>query len=493
MIANITQGSFLNGLLEYNNKKVEEEEATLFHTNIMNPSNKNIKRIFHKLIENSKRKDKVFHISLNFLKKDYEHLGEKKLKLLTDDYLKELGFPENHPFLSYMHFDKKHPHIHIVTSKILENNKVLNDKFIFRKSYRISRKLEEKYGITNINEHYKINNENFKNVERINKAKQLKLYKNKKIPLNYLFNSFAMDMLRHDKPVSLIEYQDRLLDYNINLEQTNFKNKGLLYRFEDDTSGIKSSNLEKALSLKELEKTFIINKKQQKKTAEYVAKQIDNLFYKYDKLTYQTFIEELSKKNINVTANITNDTLRGFRFSSNGFSLKGQQLPKRNYTMAKIQHKFGETNTTNEVYWAKYKLKFNQEKINNNSFLDYIKSSMKVGLIPQLTSNGIYLRRANDYLLNLPIKDKMFLNQTFILDIKKLSPKQIENFNQLIKEQLLEENKQIKIDHKIDDDKNLLNDTINEFIDILQGEEYTEEHDDTILSKRKKKKKKKRL
>jgi len=493
MIANITQGSFLNGLLEYNNNKVEQEEATLFHTNIMNPSDKNTKRIFHSLIKNSKRKDKIFHVSLNFLQKDFEHLGNDNLKLLADDYLKELGFPENHPFISYMHFDKKHPHIHIVTSKILEENKILNDKFIFRKSYRISRKLEEKYGITNINDHHKINKQNFNNKFRINKSQQIKLYKNKKIPLNHLFNSFVIDMLKYDKPTSLIEYQNKLLDYNITLEQTNFTNKGLIYLFENDTLGIKSSNLKKELGLKQLEKTFKRNKKEQQKTANYIAKQIDYLFYKYDKLTYQTFIKELSNKNINVSANITNETLRGFRFENNGFSLKGQQLPKRNYTMGKMQHKFGEIDTTNEIYWLKYKVKFNEEKINKNNLIDFIKSTIKIGLIPELKSNGIYLRRTNDYLLNFPIKKEMPLNQLFLEDLKKLSPEQIKNLNALIKASLLEENTMLINDNNLENNKNEFLNSINEFIEILEGENYQENHDDTPTSKKKKKKRKRRL
>lgn len=492
MIANITQGAFLNGLLEYNNKKVEQEEATVFHSNIMNPSDINVKRVLHNLMKNSKRKDRVFHISLNFLAKDYESLGPEKLKSLTDDYLKEIGFPENHPFLSYMHFDKKHPHIHIVTSKILEDTKVLNDKFIFRKSYRISRKLEEKYNITPINEHYKINKAYSFNEQRINKSKQIDNYKKKKIPLNTLFNSLALDSLKHEKPLNLIEYQNNLLAYNIQLEQTTFTNKGLLYRFEDDTSGIKSSNLEKQLQLKELEKSFELNKKEQKQTAAYIGKQIDYLFYKYDNLTYQTYIEELSKKGINVTANVTKDVSRGFRYQSNGFSLKGQELPKRAYTMDKIKDKFTEINSTNEVYWTKYRVKFNQNKIKDNNLLDFVKTNLRVGLIPLITNEGIYLRRGNDYLLNLPIKEDLILNNSFNEELRKLTPEQIKYLNQSIRESLLEENEQLKIDNNNKPEENMV-EFLDEFMDILQGEDYQETPDNDNFTKKKKKKKKKRI
>ena len=152
MIANITTGGFLKPLIDYNQKKVRQNVAeTLDVKNIWNKSEKTAQAAFIQLTKESKRKHKFFHVSLNFPKQDSNLLNTKNLKQIAEDYMRNIGFPESHPFIVYKHNDTEHPHLHIVTSKILETGKPLPDGNIRYRSQRITRELENDYGLTKVN------------------------------------------------------------------------------------------------------------------------------------------------------------------------------------------------------------------------------------------------------------------------------------------------------------------------------------------------------
>ena len=120
MIANITKGATLLPIFNYNEKKVKEGEAMLLETvNVMNDDIKLAQSLMLSYANLSKRKDKFFHVSLNFPTEDIAILNENTLKNIAKEYMKEMGFPEEHPFVIYQHNDTLHPHIHIVTTRIV--------------------------------------------------------------------------------------------------------------------------------------------------------------------------------------------------------------------------------------------------------------------------------------------------------------------------------------------------------------------------------------
>lgn len=148
MIANITTGSFTNGMVMYNHNKTKDgKEATLLGVeNIpseeLNDITKSIESR-NKLNENISKPN--IHISLNFHKNDI--INNEEIYQIANDYMKEMGY-ENQPFAIYRHFDKEHPHVHIVSTQINEDGKKINDSYLYRKSQRITRELEKKYNIT---------------------------------------------------------------------------------------------------------------------------------------------------------------------------------------------------------------------------------------------------------------------------------------------------------------------------------------------------------
>jgi hypothetical protein len=58
----------------------------------------------------------------------------------------KLGRPD-FPYLIYRHTDTKHPHIHIVMSRVTFGGGVINDSHNFRRGMKVCQMLEQKYGL----------------------------------------------------------------------------------------------------------------------------------------------------------------------------------------------------------------------------------------------------------------------------------------------------------------------------------------------------------
>lgn len=151
MIAKISTGSFTQGMVKYNHNKTislksgEPEAELLAIKNLLNKKfNTIVQTIEAYNGKNTRVKKPNIHISLNFHKDDI--LSNEKIVAIGEDYMKQMGF-ENQPYAIYRHFDREHPHIHIVSSMISAEGKKINDSHIYLRSQTLTRKLEEKYNI----------------------------------------------------------------------------------------------------------------------------------------------------------------------------------------------------------------------------------------------------------------------------------------------------------------------------------------------------------
>ncbi len=73
-------------------------------------------------------------------------LTDTELQDIAREYLEKLGFG-NQPYLVFKHEDIDRHHLHIVTVSVDENGKRINRDFLYRRSDRIRRELEQKYGL----------------------------------------------------------------------------------------------------------------------------------------------------------------------------------------------------------------------------------------------------------------------------------------------------------------------------------------------------------
>jgi hypothetical protein len=152
MIAKISTGVYTLGMVKYNHDKTiadktGEVEGVLLGTNLINKND--LETIVSTIRDYNNLNTDVLksniHISLNFHKDDI--LDNNTIYKIAQDYLEEMGYKDQ-PYAIYRHFDREHPHVHIVSSQINTERKKINDSHIYYRSQALTRKLEEKYSIT---------------------------------------------------------------------------------------------------------------------------------------------------------------------------------------------------------------------------------------------------------------------------------------------------------------------------------------------------------
>lgn len=153
MVAKISIGKSVVGALLYNKEKVTAQEATVLFTNKManiahGENHLSLEKMMNSfnahLANNHRTENPVIHISLNPDPND--KLSEERLSTIAKEYMKELGF-KNQPFIVFKHKDIDREHIHIVSVRIDENGRKLDDSYQYRRSMEICRKLERKYNL----------------------------------------------------------------------------------------------------------------------------------------------------------------------------------------------------------------------------------------------------------------------------------------------------------------------------------------------------------
>ena len=151
MVAKISVGSSLFGALAYNQNKVDEEQGKVLLSNRMFESengNFSIRRCMEcfdmHLPADLKTEKPIIHISLNPHPDDV--LSDNQLADIAKEYMDKLGYGDQ-PFLVYKHEDIVRHHVHIVSIRVDDTGKKINDKFEHIRSKEITRELEKKYGL----------------------------------------------------------------------------------------------------------------------------------------------------------------------------------------------------------------------------------------------------------------------------------------------------------------------------------------------------------
>ena len=342
MIANITQGSFLNGIILYNEDKIKKGEASYLGTqNSFIQQPEQAQNLVFKMAEQSRRKDKFIHISLNFTQDDKPKLTDPFLKNIAQDYMTSLGFEESHPFMIYKHDDKNHPHIHIVASKIKSDNKVLNDSHLHYRSRSITRELELKNNLSIVSSQKEENAPILKDHSpNFNTLKDKLDYH-----ISYAINQKKITNL---KEIQLYLNQNNLDLYeNIGSVKIDNKNKsyhGLTFNsinndFNQDQSGIKASLLRTKPTINNLKTKFDKNLIHHKNKRKSIKTTLDLLLQNYSKINTDELINKLKLKGIQLNTRYdSKDNLVGLSFVdlTTGYKYTGEQISK-SYTAKQLE------------------------------------------------------------------------------------------------------------------------------------------------------------
>ncbi|KAA6325016.1 hypothetical protein EZS27_025724 [termite gut metagenome] len=146
MIAKIVKGKGFKGVVNYILDKAKQTEL-LAAEGVRLKSRESIIRSFvAQSGMNPKVSKPVCHISLDFSAQDKEKLSNAKMVQIAKEYMTKMGITDTQ-YIIGRHYDKEHPHIHIVFNRIDNNGKTITDKNDRYRSEKICKELTEKHGL----------------------------------------------------------------------------------------------------------------------------------------------------------------------------------------------------------------------------------------------------------------------------------------------------------------------------------------------------------
>lgn len=264
MLAKISRGKSVFGVLQYNKIEVEDNTAEVVYSQKMFDSVdgkfsiRDCMDSFYPYLANNRRTENVvFHASLNPDPKD--KLSDEQLSEIAQRYMQKLGYG-NQPYIVFVHRDIQRTHAHIVSLRIDETGKKLNDSFEVARSMKICKELEQEFHLIPLKKGQRENEVPTKKIDY--KAGDLKHQVSnitKSIMDNYKFQSFG-------------EYRTLLEMFHVTVEEVKgeYNNKsyqGLIYSVTDDKGNkvskpFKSSLFGKPVGYDALQKKFEQSKTQ---------------------------------------------------------------------------------------------------------------------------------------------------------------------------------------------------------------------------------------
>ena len=339
MVAVINTSASLSDALNYNEKKVAQNDATLIHASGFL---KDFARLnFYEKEERFQRnndlksdsKSNTLHASLNF--DPSERLTDAQLAQIADRYMDGLGM-KDHPYLVYRHTDAGHPHVHIVSTLIdADGNRIDTNNIGRNQSTQARLSIEKEFGLipANSKQHREVYQIKPVDVEKIK-------YGNEQETKKAMRNVLLMTHQNY-KFTSLPEYNAILRQWNLYADRGSknsrmYKRHGLMYRVLDENGKkvgvpIKASDFYFRPTLKELEKKFVKHKAGREKDLEKLRDKVDEVLSQRP-ASLTAFTDLLKEKNIEaVVYRGEGDRIYGITFVDNDLrvAVKGSDLGKQ--------------------------------------------------------------------------------------------------------------------------------------------------------------------
>ncbi|HEX3384404.1 MAG TPA: relaxase/mobilization nuclease domain-containing protein, partial [Mucilaginibacter sp.] len=307
MVAKITIGKSIRGILNYNENKVKESQAQCIGAGSYGLEYdelsfyQKLNRLENLQEKNTRVKTNSVHISLNF--DPSEKLSKLQLAEIAGRYLEKIGFG-NQPYLVYEHRDAGHPHVHILTTNVQENGKAISLHNIGRERSEPARKeIEREYGLVHAES-----------------RSQKQLQGLKPFPIEKLqygqtetkraITNIVNTIIRQYNFTSLPELNAVLKQYNVISDRGEensriYKGNGLIYSATDDKGnkvgvGIKASDIYLKPTLKYLEKQFQKNQQSRKLYKELLKERLDKALASQPKFSRSDLEYLLKKEKIKV-------------------------------------------------------------------------------------------------------------------------------------------------------------------------------------------------
>ena len=146
MMAKITKGRDFGGAVRYVTQD-KKDAKILDSKGLLTTDKQSIINSFR--LQSQLRPDvkvMVGHISLDFSKENVDKVDDNLMRKVADDYMRRMHI-QNTQYILVRHFDREHPHCHIVFNRIDNNGHLISDKNDRVRSAKICKELTAKYDL----------------------------------------------------------------------------------------------------------------------------------------------------------------------------------------------------------------------------------------------------------------------------------------------------------------------------------------------------------
>ena len=161
MIAKITTRTDFSGIVNYANNVKEKSARIIGNNGVLLIDNSTISDSFQAQLHIPDANGKlhhlskpVKHVSIAFSPEDAHRFpdskeGDRFMAQLAEEWMKEMGVdPENTQYVIARHFDKQHPHCHLVFNRIANDGSVISDSHERRRNESACRRIKQRHGLT---------------------------------------------------------------------------------------------------------------------------------------------------------------------------------------------------------------------------------------------------------------------------------------------------------------------------------------------------------
>ncbi|MCM4170797.1 hypothetical protein DHD32_04855 [Arenibacter sp. TNZ] len=421
MIGRIGYGESCQGMLNYVFGK--EGMRILGYGNMYSQdiSQKFFVSVLHFQGQRNATKNRYAHITLNLPLG--EHLDDKTFQEVSREYMDQIGYGEQ-PFVMVRHTDTGHEHVHIITTNVDDDGKVLGIFNSYRRNVATQRYLEKMFGLSPS--------------PRTKQQRELPIHRLPELQFGmdpaqgtkYYLQDVLNGILQKHKVRSFRELAKLVKPYHIEIRQTkNISGRiGVAYGLDNQkgyrTRFINGSTVHQSLSGPKLQKVFEANSKSKllPMHRKRLLKQIGTTYGFFKNIRPHGLPEVLKEyQDIDIKLDRKEDTITGyFIYDKSGYVFTERELGQ-NMRMDKRPEIFGNGIEDTEIDTSSKQFGIEIQKLIKEAFqTSHLKSDKRNGLLSEsiMTKSLIdilpYIKTSNRHIFlerYLPSNQKELLRE----------------------------------------------------------------------------------
>lgn len=436
MIAKLIYGESCQGTLKYVLGKEGMQILGYGNTFSQNISPKFFEDVLYFQGQRNATKNRYVHITLNL--PQGEKINDKTFLEISKEYMENMGYAAQ-PFIVVRHNDTEHEHVHIVTTNVKDDGKVLPIFNSHRRSMATRQHLEKKYGLTPAPA--------TRQKERlpIHRLPELQSGANAEKGTRYYVQDVLNGINQKYKVRSFQELARLVKPYHIEVKKT--KNEsgriGVKYGLDNQkgyrTSFINGSAVHRGLSGPKLQKVFDVHSKS-KLLPMYRKRLLKQIETTYD--LFQTIgphdLEDVLKEyqDIDMKLDIKEGVIEGYTiYDKSRYVFKDRELGKHIQMQNRLEI-FGNGDKPTKIDTESKQFKLEVEKVIKEVLTtSYLKSPGQNGLLSEYIANVGF----KNIVQNLLASEKyQFLERYVHRNQKREFRKAVENTFPMVKQRLYE-------------------------------------------------------